>query len=51
MFSNIREEPLADIVQRIQHHHIYKRYGKLMNCPMNDDEFRSEFVVPIIENK
>ncbi len=51
MFGNIREEPLADIVRRIQHHRMYKRYGKLMNCPMNDDEFRSEFIIPLIENR
>ena len=50
-FGNLREEPLADIVRRIQDHHMYKRYGKLMHCPMNDDEFRSEFIVPLIQNR
>lgn len=50
VFGNIRAEPLADIVRRIQRHPMYKRYGKLMHCPMNDDEFRNEFILPLMVN-
>lgn len=49
VFGSIREAPLADIVRRIQHHPMYQRYGRLPHCPMNDDEFRREFVAPVIE--
>ena len=51
MFGNIREKPLVDIVRRIQHHRMYEHYGTIKNCPMNDDTFRNEFIVPLIENK
>ena len=47
-FGNIRDERLADIVERIQHHPMYKRYGKLKNCPMNNDAFRHEFIRPLL---
>ena len=50
-FGNIREERLADIVQHIQHHPMYKRFGKLRNCPMNNDAFRRQFIRPSVMNR
>ena len=47
-FGNIRQERLADIARRIQRHPMYKRFGKLKNCPMNDDAFRREFIRPLL---
>jgi MoaA/NifB/PqqE/SkfB family radical SAM enzyme len=47
-FGNIREERLVDIVDRMQHHPMYKRYGKLRNCPMNNDAFRRQFIDPLL---
>lgn len=46
-FGNVLEEPLAKIVERIDQHAMYKRFGGLNSCPMNNDEFRSEFVLPL----
>jgi MoaA/NifB/PqqE/SkfB family radical SAM enzyme len=51
MFGNIREEPLVDIVQRIQHHPMYKRYGQLKNCPMNNNAFRRQYIHPFLMNR
>jgi MoaA/NifB/PqqE/SkfB family radical SAM enzyme len=45
-FGNIRTDRLKDIVERIDDHPMYARYGQLKHCPMNDDAFRSEFISP-----
>lgn len=44
--GNVRDEPLSDIVARLDRHPMYERFGGLTSCPMNSDSFRREYIEP-----
>ena len=43
-FGNIRDEPLATIVDKMYCSNMYKKYGSIHRCPMNDECFRKDFI-------
>ena len=49
-FGNLKEEPLEDILARMWKHRIFD-YKVTYHCPMNDAEFRKQFIESLQNSK